>query len=72
MIAWLLRLDTTVSGLTLLGMWLLSVDSAAGWLVLLGNQALWITLSIRRKLWGLLPLTLALTAVYLHRIIRWL
>lgn len=68
---WLLRLDTATSVLTLATMWLLSEGHGVGWLVGLVNQALWIALIHRRRLWGLVPLTLCITVIYARAVWRW-
>ena len=71
MIAWFWRLDTLTGAITLLAMWLVGRHSVWGWVVGLINQALWIALIRRRQLWGLVPLTLALTFLYTYNLLDW-
>ncbi len=41
------------------------------WLIGLANQALWLTWIITIRAWGLLPMTAALTFVYLRNHFKW-
>lgn len=41
------------------------------WLIGLGNQGLWLTWIIASQTWGLLPLTLTLTVIYLRNHLKW-
>lgn len=68
---WLYRLDTLTGALTLVAMYLVGLKSPWGWVVGLANQALWIALIRRRKLWGLAPLTLALIFLYSRNLRAW-
>jgi len=70
--AYFLRLDTLTGALTLVAMSLVSEKLAAGWAVGLVNQALWLMLIKRKRLWGLLPLCGTLTAVYARALWKWL
>jgi len=71
MIAWVWRLDTICGALTLLAMWLVGQHSAWGWIVGLISQAFWIALIQRRRLWGLAPLTVALSVLYARNLSAW-
>lgn len=41
------------------------------WLIGLGNQALWLVWIICAEAWGLLPMNLALWAVYARNHLKW-
>lgn len=69
--AWLWRLDTLTAAMTLLAMWLVSERLWWGWGVGLANQGLWTCLIVRRRLWGLAPLTVALIVIYIRALILW-
>lgn len=59
------------STMTLTGMWLAGSHRWQGWAVGLGNQALWLATIVAFDVWGLLPLSLALTVVYSRNLLRW-
>ena len=68
---WCWRLDTVTGLVTLVAMELLARKSPAGWALGLAGQSLWFLLIYRRALWGLLPLTVALTVLYAAALYRW-
>jgi hypothetical protein len=64
----MLSLITAV--LTLWGMWLAGNKRSAGWIVGLVNQVFWLATIIAFGVWGLLPLTVALTVVYSRNLLK--
>lgn len=64
-------LDWITGCVTLLGMYLIGKKLWYGWAVGLANQGLWLALIYARELWGLLPLTLALTWLYTKNLRAW-
>lgn len=64
-----LSLATSVN--TLWAMWLLGRKHWWGWVVGLCNQTLWFTTIVLFKVWGLLPLSVALTVIYTRNLIVW-
>jgi hypothetical protein len=60
-----------LSCVTLTAMWLLGNKHIAGWVLGLANQVLWVMFIAMYEAWGLLPLSLALTVVYVRNIIKW-
>lgn len=69
MIRQLLALAT--GAVTLYGMWAAGSHRWWAWLVGLGNQLLWISFIVMFAAWGLLPLSLALVAVYGRNALKW-
>jgi uncharacterized membrane protein YesL len=65
----MLSLITAV--LTRWGMWLAGNKRSAGWIVGLVNQVFWLATIIAFGVWGLLPLTGALTVVYSRNLLKW-
>ena len=65
------RLDTITGALTLVAMHLVGDGRTAGWAVGLVAQAFWIVLIVRRRLWGLAPLAIALVIVYTRNLLAW-
>lgn len=57
--------------MTLLGMWLISEKKHIGWVVGLINQVLWLYFDYLYKAWGLLPLQVTLSIIYIRAIIKW-
>lgn len=64
-------LPWATSAFTLLGMWLIGQKRSVGWVVGLLNQGCWITFAIAFKAWGLLPLSAALTVIYVRSLLAW-
>jgi hypothetical protein len=64
-------LSLITAALTLWGMWLAGNKRSAGWIVGLVNQVFWLTTIIAFGVWGLLPLTGALTVVYSRNLLKW-
>ena len=62
MISWI-----TSAG-TLLAVWLTARNVRLSWKVSLVNQALWLVFIVSYDAWGLLPLTLALSGVFIHHL----
>ncbi len=60
-----------LSGLTFWSMVLAGDKKRSAWLLGLINQAFWLTYVISTKTWGLLPLTIAMTVVYIRNLIKW-
>ena len=56
---------------TLWGMWAVSQKHWWGWLIGLVNQVLWISFSVAFAAWGLLPLSAALTVIYVRALVQW-
>lgn len=56
---------------TLLGMWLVGQKRSIGWAVGLLNQALWVSFAVVFRAWGLLPLSAALTVIYVRALLAW-
>lgn len=52
-------------------MWLLGQKRSVGWAVGLVNQVLWVTFAVVYGAWGLLPLSAALTVIYVRALIAW-
>jgi nicotinamide riboside transporter PnuC len=59
------------SAMTLLGMWLISEKKYIGWVVGLVNQILWVIFDFMYQAWGLLPLQIILSIIYIRAIIKW-
>ena len=57
--------------LTLVAMWLAGSKRTAAWVVGLANQFFWALTIIVFGVWGLAPLTAALTVIYARNLIRW-
>jgi len=57
--------------LTLVAMWLAGSKRTAAWVVGLVNQCFWALTIIVFGVWGLAPLTAALTVIYARNLIRW-
>jgi hypothetical protein len=67
-----LRLDTLLSIVTIASMYLVSEGKPVGWLVAFIGQFLWMAYVIRRRAWGLAPLTIFMTLVYLNGLMKWM
>jgi hypothetical protein len=65
----LIPLALSVNTVTL--MWLVGNKSVLGWVLGLLGQVGWFTFVIVFEAWGLLPLAVALTAVYARNLMRW-
>jgi len=57
--------------LTLIAMWLAGSKRTAAWGVGLANQILWYATIAVFGVWGLAPLTTALTFIYARNLWRW-
>lgn len=57
--------------LTLVAMWLAGSKRTAAWWVGLANQGLWAATIVVFGVWGLAPLTAALTVIYVRNLVRW-
>ena len=57
--------------LTLIAMWLAGSKRTAAWTVGLINQVLWAATIVVFGVWGLAPLTAALTVIYARNLWRW-
>lgn len=64
-------ISVATSVVTLLGMWLVARKDWRGWLIGLVNQLLWLWLIIDTKAWGLLILTVSLSAIYTKALLSW-
>jgi uncharacterized Tic20 family protein len=64
-------LSLVTAALTLWGMWLAGNKRSAGWIVGLVNQIFWLATIVAFGVWGLLPLTVALTVVYTRNLLKW-
>lgn len=60
-----------LSAITLVTMWQAGNRRWWAWLLGLVNQGLWFTTIVLFGVWGLLPLTVALTFVYARNLLRW-
>lgn len=60
-----------LSAVTIYMFWLAGNKKSYTWLVGLGNQVLWLTWIIVSHTWGLLPLTAALTVMYIQNHLKW-
>lgn len=57
--------------LTLVGMWRAGSKKTDAWVIGLVNQLFWALTIIVFGVWGLAPLTAALTVIYARNLIRW-
>lgn len=64
-------LPAATSVLTLAAMWLAGSKRSIGWVVGLVNQVLWAATIVVFEVWGLVPLTAALTVIYSRNLVRW-
>ena len=64
-------LELTTSGLTLLTMWALAEKKRWGFKVGLLNQVCWLSITVMEGVWGLLPLTVAITWIYWKGLRKW-
>jgi hypothetical protein len=64
-------LPWVLSILTLTMMWMAGNKHHMTWLVGLFNQALWLVWIITSETWGLVPMNIALWAVYLQNHLKW-
>lgn len=64
-------LPWATSAFTLLAMWLIGQKRSIGWAVGLVNQVLWVSFAVSFRAWGLLPLSAALTVIYVRALLRW-
>lgn len=64
-------LPFTTGALTLLAMWLAGSKRSSAWAVGLANQVLWAATIVVFGVWGLAPLTAALTIIYTRNLLRW-
>ena len=58
------------SAATLLAVWLNGRNVRLSWKVSLLNQAIWLVFIVTYDAWGLLPLTLALSAIFARHLRR--
>jgi hypothetical protein len=52
-------------------MWLVGQKRSIGWAVGLANQVVWVTFAVVYAAWGLLPLSAALTVIYVRALLAW-
>ncbi len=64
-------LPWVISSLTITHVWLVGNKSLKGWVIALFNQLLWLTWVLVSQTWGLIPLNLVLTAMYLRNYLKW-
>lgn len=57
--------------LTLLAMWLAGSKRTSAWVIGLVNQGFWAATIVLFGVWGLAPLTTALTFIYARNLWRW-
>jgi len=57
--------------LTLVGMWRAGSKKTDAWIIGLVNQGFWALTIVVFGVWGLAPLTAALTVIYARNLIRW-
>ncbi len=65
----LLPLATSI--VTLVAMHRVGSKKTDGWALSLANQVLWLWFIVAFQAWGLLPLNVALTAMYARNLARW-
>lgn len=58
------------SAVTLLAVWLNGRNVRLSWKISLLNQAVWLVFIVTYNAWGLLPLTLTLSAIFAHHLWR--
>lgn len=56
---------------TIVLMWLVGNRNVLGWVMGLAGQVGWYAFIALFDAWGLLPMTLALTAVYARNLVKW-
>lgn len=56
---------------SLLTVYLLGKKNILGWKVGLAGQALWIYWEIITEAWGLMPMTIIMTILYIKSLIEW-
>ncbi len=64
-------LPFATSVVTLVAMWRIGGKKTDGWAIGLGNQILWFWFIVAFDAWGLLPLTAALTVLYVRSLVLW-
>lgn len=64
-------LTTAISVLTLTVMWLAGSRSRKAWGIGIVNQVLWFIFIFRTDAYGLLLLSIAITAVYVRNFVKW-
>lgn len=57
--------------LTIIGMWRAGSKRTDAWVIGLVNQFFWALTIILFGVWGLAPLTAALTVIYARNLLRW-
>jgi len=60
-----------LSAITIYTMFLAGDRKSYTWLVGLANQALWLTWIVASEAWGLIPMNIALWAVYARNHLKW-
>lgn len=60
-----------LSAITIYMMVLAGNKTRFAWSLGLGNQALWLVWILASESWGLLPMTAALTIVYIRNFMKW-
>ena len=63
-------LPWVTSAMTLWAVWLAGHNLRLSWKVSLANQSLWLAFIVTSGAWGLLPLTLALAAMFARHLSR--
>lgn len=64
-------LPLVISAFTMLAMWMIGNKSWKGWVVGLVNQGLWIAFAIIFEAYGLIPLSVVLTVIYIRNLMKW-
>lgn len=57
--------------LTIIGMWRAGSKHTDAWVIGLINQCFWALTIVMFGVWGLAPLTAALTVIYARNLIKW-
>jgi hydrogenase-4 membrane subunit HyfE len=64
-------ISLATSSMTLTTMWLLGKKDHRGWIVGLCSQAVWLLFIFMFAAWGLLPLSVCLTFMYIYNLRKW-
>ena len=60
-----------LSVISLLTVYLIGKKKLAGWIIGLFGQVLWIAWEISTKQWGLMPMTIIMTGLYIKSLNEW-